>query len=80
MARKKNWKASEEKKLVDNYNIKTIQELMVMFPGRSQESINNKIKRLKTEGKIIGTKEDEAIKRSYNQRGKDFSFTVDQQK
>ena len=68
MVRKKEWRASEIKKLIDNYQDKTIQELMAMFPGRSQESINNKIKRLKAEGKIVGGKVDEAVKRAYEQR------------
>jgi len=75
MGRKKDWNTTDEKKLVDNYSKKTIQELMIMFPNRSQESINNKIKRLKAAGKIKGGKEDEVIQRSYDQRkGKeDFS-------
>lgn len=79
MLRRK-WRSLEEKKLIDNYDKCTIQELMVMFPGRSQESINNKIKRLKTAGKIQGGKDDTAIQRSYDQRGKDVFFTVDQAK
>jgi hypothetical protein len=54
--------------------------LMTMFPGRSQESINNKIKRLKAAGKISGGKEDNAVKRAYDQRGQDVFFTVDQVK
>jgi len=78
MARKKTWLTSEERTLVDNYDTCTIQELMVKLPGRSQESINNKIKRLKSAGKIKGGKEDEAKKRAYEQRGKDVFFTVDQ--
>ena len=77
MGRKKDWSTTDEKKLVDNYAKKTIQELMVIFPNRSQESINNKIKRLKAAGKIKGGKENEVIQRSYDQRkGKeDFSIT-----
>ena len=65
MARRRGWNYAEEKKLIDNYMKKTIQELMVMFPNRSQESINNKIKRLKAAGKIKGGKEEEVIQRSY---------------
>lgn len=65
---KKSWSFSDEKKLIDNYQVKTIQELIEMFPGRSQEAINNKIKRLKAAGKIKGNKEEEAVKRAYQQR------------
>lgn len=78
MARRKGWSFSDEKKLIDSYAEKTIQELMVMFAGRSQESINNKIKRLKAAGKIKGGKIDKAVQRAYKQRGKDVVFTVDQ--
>ena len=41
MPRRRDWRSADEKKLIDNYAIKTIQELLTMFPGRSQESINN---------------------------------------
>jgi hypothetical protein len=37
--------------------------------GKSQESINCKIKRLKSAGKIKGGKEEDTIKRAYIQRG-----------
>lgn len=80
MVRRKGWNFSDEKRLIDNYSIKTIQELMTMFPGRSQESINNKIKRLKAAGKIKGGKDDVAVKRAYDQRGQDVFFTVNQAK
>jgi hypothetical protein len=80
MGRKKDWNSTDEKKLVDNYAKKTIQELMTMFPSRSQESINNKIKRLKAAGKIKGGKENEVIQRSYDQRkGKEDSSIIDQE-
>ena len=79
--RRRSWSYTDEKKLIDSYTIKTIQELMVMFPGRSQDSINNKIKRLKVEGKIDGGKESDVVQRAYEQRGsKDFIFTIDQAK
>ena len=39
-----------------------------MLPGRSQEGINNKIKRLKAENLIKGGKEVEALQRAYDQR------------
>ena len=70
MARIKKWTNSDEKKLIDNYNNLTIQELMDLLPGRSQESINNKIKRLKAAGKIKGGKDEETIQRAYEQRNK----------
>ena len=66
--RKKDWSYSEEKILIDNYYTSTIFELMEMFPSRSQESINNKIKRLKAAGKIKGNKEDDVVQRAYDQR------------
>jgi hypothetical protein len=77
MARR-GWTFTEEKKLIDNYDTCTIKELMAMFPKRSQESINNKIKRLKSAGKIKGGKDDNTKDRSYTQRGKDVFFTVNQ--
>lgn len=69
--RRRKWLDSDVRKLMDNYEVKTIQELLVMFPGRSQESINNKIKRLKAAGKIKGGKAEEVVQRAYEQRGKD---------
>lgn len=80
MGRKKDWSTTDEKKLVDNYAKKTIQELKLMFPNRSQESINNKIKRLKAAGKIKGRKEEEVVQRSYDQRkGKEDFSKIDQE-
>lgn len=70
MARSKGWGYSEEKALIDNYNNLTIKELEQMFPKRSRESINNKIKRLKRAGKIKENKDTHTVKRSYEQRGK----------
>lgn len=78
--RRSNWNYTEEKKLIEHYHTKTIKELEVMFPGRSRESINNKIKRLKAAGKIKDGKTDTTIERSYNQRGREVFFTVDQTK
>lgn len=71
MARKKRWRATDEKVLIDNYAVMTIQELMDLLPGYSQDSINSKIKRLKAAGKIKGKKELETIHRSYEQRIKE---------
>jgi hypothetical protein len=56
---------------MDHYEKCTIKELEEMFPGRSRESINNKIKRLKRAGKIAGGKTEETIQRAYDQRGED---------
>lgn len=78
MARKKRWAYTEEKVLIDKYSITTIKELMAMFPGRDEDSINSKVKRLKAKGKIVGGKTEETKQRSYDQRGDDFLFTVDQ--
>ena len=74
MPRRKGWYSKDEKILIDNYADKTIQELMIMLPGRSQDSINAKIKRLKAAGKIKGGKEDETVQRSYEQRSKEISL------
>lgn len=70
MTRKKKWRSEDEKLLIDNYAVKTIQELLEMFPNFSQDSINSKIKRLKAAGKIKGNKENDAIQRAYDLRGK----------
>lgn len=70
MTRKKGWTHSETKLLVDNYKIKSIQELMLMFPTRSQDSINSKIKQLKSDRKINEGKSQETITRAYKQRAK----------
>jgi len=68
MARPKPWMYGEKKALVENYNKLTIKELMVMFPNRSAESINNKIKRLKKDGVIVEGKDEDAVARAYRQR------------
>ena len=71
MVRSKGWGYSEEKALLANHDKLTIKELEQMFPNRSRESINNKIKRLKRSGKIKAGKDQETIKRAYEQRGKE---------
>ena len=68
MARRKGWAHSETKLLMDNYKIKSIQELMNIFPTRSQDSINSKIKQLKANGRIKEGKSQEAVTRAYKQR------------
>ncbi len=68
MSRLKNWSYSEKKLLIEKYNKLTIKELEELFPKRSRESINNKIKRLKKAGVITEGKNDDTIQRSYDQR------------
>lgn len=68
MPRKKKWRPSDEKILIDNYAEMTIQELMEILPRFSQDSINSKIKRMKTAGKIKGGKIEDTVQRSYEQR------------
>ena len=69
--RSKNWGYSEEKLLMEKYDKLTIKELEQVFPNRSRESINNKVKRLKRIGKLKEGKNKDTIKRSYEQRGKE---------
>jgi len=54
--------------LIDNYHDTTIDELMSLLPGKTQEAVNNKVKRLKKARKIVGGKKQEAIDRAYKQR------------
>lgn len=68
MARRKGWSYTEEKILLDNYHTKTIQELKELLPKRNDDSINSKIKRLKSTGKIKDGKSKEAVNRAYKQR------------
>lgn len=68
MVNNRGWSYSEEKLLIDNFKDKTIKELMELFPGRTQLSINNKIKRLKALNKIVDKKDQEVISRAYAQR------------
>jgi len=68
LVRRKEWKPSEERILRENYNTKTIKELETMLPGRNADSINSKIKRLKSAGKIIEGRTEEARQRAYQQR------------
>lgn len=62
------WTYSEEKLLLEKYTDSTIKELEELFPNRSRESINNKIKRLKAQKKLAEDKSKEAIDRAYKQR------------
>lgn len=67
--RRRKWSHTETKVLIESYNRCTIKELELMFPERGRESINNKIKRLKAQGKIVEGKQEDTIKRAYEQRG-----------
>jgi hypothetical protein len=77
---RKGWKFSEEKILIENYETKTIKELEAMLPGRNADMINAKIKRLKKVGRLAKGKDESAVQRAYEQRGKEVFFTVDQAK
>ena len=66
---RKGWSYTEERRLIENYNNKTIKELEEILPKRNADMINAKIKRLKSAGKIAEGKTEEAVKRAYEQRG-----------
>ena len=68
MARRKTWKYTEKQILIENYETKTIKELMDILPGRTADMINAQIKRLKAANKIDGGKTEETIQRAYEQR------------
>ena len=74
--KRRGWSYTEEKVLIDSYNKYTIKELEMMFPERSRESINNKIKRLKAAGKIAEGKTNDTIQRAYDQRGQQPFMTI----
>ena len=71
------WSHTEKRVLIENYNKLTIKELESLFPERSRESINNKIKRLKSIGKIKDGKTSDTIQRAYDQRGKKYFSSDD---
>ena len=75
--KRRGWSHTETKVLIENYNKRTIKELELVFPERSRESINNKIKRLKAAGKIRDGKTGQTVKRAYDQRGKTSFVMVD---
>jgi len=66
--RRRGWLVSEEKTLRDNYKTMTIKELMRLLNGRSADSINAKIKRLKARRKLKGYKDEDVRNRSLHQR------------
>ena len=75
--KRRGWSYTEERVLIENYIECTIKELEMMFPERSRESINNKIKRLKAAGKIAEGKTDDTVQRAYEQRGEQPRMTID---
>lgn len=68
MARRRTWTYTKKQTLIDNYEIKTIKELLEILPERNADMINAQIKRLKKAKKIEGVKTDEAVQRAYEQR------------
>lgn len=68
MARRRGWSYTEERLLIENYQLMTIKELEHLLPGRKADSINCKIKRLKAKGKIVSGKNTDVVKRAYEQR------------
>jgi len=65
---KRRWKPAEVELLKTHYMNLTIQELMRLLPGRSQDSINRMIARLKEDGAIADQKTTEARRRALKQR------------
>jgi hypothetical protein len=72
---RKEWRYSEEKILIDNYETKTIKELEIMLPGRSPDMINAKIKRLKSSGRLYNGKTEDTVQRAYIQRKKEVQLS-----
>jgi alanine-alpha-ketoisovalerate/valine-pyruvate aminotransferase len=70
--RRKGWKIYEENLLLQNYKTTTIKELMKLFPGRTEDSINAKIKRLKGRKKIEGYRDVETKDRAMHQRRREI--------
>jgi len=68
------WKKIEVNALVILYPDFTIKELMQVFKGKTEESINTKISRLKKEGLIARNKESETRTRAMVQRRKRVLF------
>ncbi len=81
--KQKTWRFTEEKILIDNYETCTIRELELLLPGRNNESINAKIKRMKRNGKLAGNRDEDARSRAFAQRHhglEDQSYTEDPKK
>lgn len=65
MANNRKWTFSEEKILVDNYCTSTVFELKDLLPGRDEDSINCKIKRMRKQNKLIGHKTPDTVSRAH---------------
>ncbi len=68
MGTKHRWTDIETKVLKTIYKEFTIKELMQVFPGRTEDSINSHIKRLKDQGIIDGGRNPETIERAMKER------------
>ena len=68
MGTKLRWTEIETKVLKTIYKEFTIKELMQVFPGRTEDSINSHIKRLKDQGIIDGGRNPETIERAMKER------------
>ena len=66
----KMWTFSEEKILIDNYATSTVFELMDQLPGRDEDSINCKIKRMRKQNKILTHKTPETVSRAHKEKPK----------
>lgn len=64
------WTFSEEKILIDNYSTCTVFELIDKLPGRDEDSINCKVKRMRKQNKILTHKTPETVSRSHKERNK----------
>ncbi len=83
--KRRGWHVREEEFLVKHYADMTIKEIQQGLKAmskrekpvtRSADSINAKIKRLKSEGKLEGHKEKEAVGRSLVQRRKELGDEI----
>ncbi len=68
MARRRTWTYTEKQIIIENYETKTIKELLDLLPGRNADMINAQIKRLKKARKLEGGKTEDTVKRAYEQR------------
>lgn len=68
MARRRTWTYTEKQTIIENYETKTIKELLDLLPGRNADMINAQIKRLKKARKLEGGKTEDTVKRAYEQR------------
>ena len=64
----RSWSKKSEQVLKVLYPHTTIKELLDVFPGETQKSLNSKIGRLKRQGEITGNKTEAAVERARRQR------------